>query len=136
MDADANCVFTYLYARDYTKFCVDNSQGASERELGYSLHHPTQHPWATSMDANRHQADSGDKYTLDQYNMNARHTYNMDEKGFLIGITGRSKRVFSKRMWEKEVRASIQDGSREWITLLACICADGSHLPPSVTYQA
>jgi hypothetical protein len=61
----------------------------------------------------------------------------MDEKGFLIGITGRSKRVFSRRMWEKkEVTATLQDGSREWITLLACVCADGSALPPSLIYQA
>ena len=61
----------------------------------------------------------------------------MDEKGFLIGITGRSKRVFSKRMWDrKEVTTSLQDGSREWITLLACVCADGSALPPSLIYQS
>ena len=38
----------------------------------------------------------------------------MDEKGFLIGITGRSKRVFSKKMWDKkEVTTSLQDGLRE-----------------------
>jgi hypothetical protein len=61
----------------------------------------------------------------------------MDEKGFLIGIVGRSKRIFSRRMWEKkEVRASLQDGSRAWITLLACICADGSTLPPGLIYEA
>ncbi|KAF2683601.1 DDE-domain-containing protein [Lentithecium fluviatile CBS 122367] len=61
----------------------------------------------------------------------------MDEKGFLIGIVGRSKRIFSRRMWEKkEVRASLQDGNRAWITLLACICADGSALPPSLIYEA
>jgi hypothetical protein len=61
----------------------------------------------------------------------------MDEKGFLIGVIGRSKRVFSRRMWEnKEVTASPQDGSREWITLLACVCADRSALPPSLIYQA
>jgi hypothetical protein len=61
----------------------------------------------------------------------------MDEKGCLIGITGRSKRVFSRKMWErKEVRAAIQDGSREWITLLAYVCADGSRLPTSLIYQS
>jgi hypothetical protein len=43
-----------------------------------------------------------------------RHTYNIDKKGFLIGITGRSKRVFSRQMWErKEARTSLQDNSRE-----------------------
>ena len=102
--------------------------------------------WAASMDSNRHQADSGSKYSLyfnllgdkiKEYDIEPRHTYNMDEKGFLIGVIGRSKRVFSRRMWEKkEVRASLQDGSREWITLLACVCADGSALPPSLIYQS
>jgi hypothetical protein len=102
--------------------------------------------WTAGMDNNRHQADSGAKYSLyfdllqdkiTHYSVEPRHTYNMDEKGFLIGITGRSKRVFSRKMWErKEVRAAIQDGSREWITLLACVCADGSHLPPSLIYQS
>ena len=102
--------------------------------------------WTVGMYSNRHQADSEAKYRLyfnllhhkiSQYNIEARYIYNMDEKGFLIGITGRSKRVFSRRMWEKkEVRASTQDGSREWITLLACVCADGSVLPPGLIYQA
>jgi hypothetical protein len=36
----------------------------------------------------------------------------MDEKGFMIGVTGRSKRMFSRAQWEsKQVRAALQDGS-------------------------
>jgi hypothetical protein len=102
--------------------------------------------WTTGMDRNRHQADSGGKYKLyfdllhqkiSEYNIDSRHIYNMDEKGFLIGITGRSKRVFSKRMYDRgEVTQALQDGSREWITLLACVCADGSALPPGLVYKA
>ena len=98
------------------------------------------------MDRTRHLADSGSKYKLyfelldqkiTQYQLKARDIYNMDEKGFLIGIVGRSKRIFSKRQWDKkEVRASIQDGSREFITVLACCCADGSSLPPGLIYAA
>jgi hypothetical protein len=31
----------------------------------------------------------------------------MDEKGFLIGVIGRTLRIFSKRMWDKkEITAS------------------------------
>ena len=111
---------------------------------GHSIHLISQ--WTVGMDSNRHKADSGDKYRLyfqllhgkiDQYQIDPRHTYNMDEKGFMIGIVGRSKKIFSRRMWEKkEVRASLQDGNCAWITLLACICADGSALPPSLIYQA
>jgi hypothetical protein len=48
-----------------------------------------------------------------KYNVDAKHTYNMDEKGFMIRVTSRTKHVFSRRMWEKkEVRASLQDGNR------------------------
>jgi hypothetical protein len=102
--------------------------------------------WTTGMDAVRHKADSEAKYKLyfdllankiTQYNVLPKDTYNMDEKGFMIGVIGRSKRIFSKTRWEsKEVRASLQDGSREWITLLAAICADGSHLAPGIIFES
>ena len=60
----------------------------------------------------------------------------MDKKGFLIGILARSKRVFSKAKWEhKEVTEALQDGSREWITVIACICADGTSLEPAIIYE-
>jgi hypothetical protein len=74
---------------------------------------------------------------MKEYNISPRHTYNMDEKGFLIGVTGRTKRVFTRRQWEKkEVRASLQDGSREFLTVLASICADGSRLPAGLIYAS
>jgi hypothetical protein len=102
--------------------------------------------WTAGIDRVRHQADSGYKYKLyfsllhkkmEEYIILPADTYNMDEKGFMIGVIGRSKRVFSKRMWvKKEVRAAIQDGNREWITVLACVCADGSALPPSLIFAA
>jgi hypothetical protein len=61
----------------------------------------------------------------------------MDEKGFMIGTTTRTKHVFSRRMWEKkEVRATLQDGNCAWMTLLACVCADGSALPPGLLYES
>jgi hypothetical protein len=102
--------------------------------------------WTSAMDRTRHLADSESKYRLyfellhtkiTEYHLEARDIYNMDEKGFLIGLIGRSKRIFSRRQWEKkEVRASLQDGSREFLTVLACCCADGSSLPPALIYAA
>jgi hypothetical protein len=50
------------------------------------------------MDSKRYAADSEAKYSLyfdllhhkiEEYVIDARHTYNMDEKGFMIGITGK-----------------------------------------------
>ena len=97
------------------------------------------------MDRNRHQADSYEKYKLyfnllhskmQEYKVEAENVYNMDEKGFMIGTIGRSKRVFSKQSWDaKSVRQAIQDGSREWITVLGCCCADGSALDPALIFQ-
>ena len=100
--------------------------------------------WCTAMDAQRHYADSPYKYDqyfkllhskMQEYSVDPRHTYNMDEKGFAIGILGRSKRVFSKLSYEaKKNKQSLQDGSREWVTLLATVCADGSWLPPALIF--
>jgi hypothetical protein len=101
--------------------------------------------WSTGIDRNRHQADSEERYKLyfdllhskmREYNVGARNTYNMDEKGFFVAITTRSKRVFTKAIWaSKERTAAVQDGNRVWITLLACVCASGDSWPPALVYQ-
>ncbi|KAF1828973.1 hypothetical protein BDW02DRAFT_651685 [Decorospora gaudefroyi] len=78
---------------------------------------------SAGIDVVRHQADSQQKYELyfkllhhkiAQYKVEPCNTYNIDKKGFIISITGRSKRVFSRRQWEqKKVREALQDGSRD-----------------------
>ena len=75
------------------------------------------------MDVVRHQADLRRKYKLHfnllhnkivQYEVEPHNIYNIDEKGFMIGVMGRSKRVFSQLQWEqKKVRTALQDGSQE-----------------------
>ena len=102
--------------------------------------------FTTSMDRQRHVADSGEKYRLyfdalrdkiEFYKIEPEHTYNMDEKGFMIGAVGRQKRIFTKRQFKKKAfKQMLQDGNREWVSLMACVCADGSALPPSLIYAA
>jgi hypothetical protein len=102
--------------------------------------------FTTSMDRQRHIADSGDKYKLyydalrdkiEFYKIEPAHTYNMDEKGFMVGAVGRQKRIFSKRQYKKKAfKQMLQDGNREWMSLIACVCADGSALPPGLIYAA
>ena len=102
--------------------------------------------WTTAMDRERHLADSAARYKhcfdliqakIAEYSIEPCHSYNLDEKGFLIGQIGRSKRIFSRQAWEQgRCRAPIQDGSREWITVMACICADGTALDPALIYQS
>jgi hypothetical protein len=73
--------------------------------------------WATGIDRLRHQADSQLKYSLyfellrsklSQYDIEPHNMYNMDEKGFMLGILTRSKRVFSRRLYEEgKIKAHI-----------------------------
>jgi len=61
--------------------------------------------------------------------------YNTDEKGFLLGILQKIKRILTRVHADSgKLQGSGQDGSREWITLVACICMDGTALPPSIIY--
>ena len=102
--------------------------------------------WTLGLDHNRARADSAYKYAkyfellrkkLEQYQVEPQNIYNMDEKGFLIGILSKMKRIFSRRRYkEGSIKQIIQDGHREWITTIATICADGSALPPGLIYQA
>jgi hypothetical protein len=65
--------------------------------------------WTTAIDNNRHKADSGKKHSIhsdllrdkiDQYHVEARHISNMDEKGFMLGVVGRLKRISSRALYE------------------------------------
>jgi hypothetical protein len=98
--------------------------------------------WTTSMDCSRQYADSYSKYyayfqlisrKIQQYSVETKNTYNMDKKGFMLGVVKRTKRIFDRGMWmNKEARHALQDGSREWIT----ICADGQALPPALIFAS
>jgi hypothetical protein len=59
--------------------------------------------------------------------------YGMDESGFQPCGCNAGEKVFgpAKQKQQYEQRA----GSRETITVLACICADGTALPPAVIYK-
>ena len=61
----------------------------------------------------------------------------MDEKGFLIGVLAKMKRIFLRLRYEEGgIRQLLQDDNRKWITIIACICADGTTLSPGLIYQA
>ena len=63
--------------------------------------------------------------------------YNMDEKGFSLGTMTKQHRVFTKEaVRKKRVIGYAQDGNREWITILATICADGTTCPPAVIFAS
>jgi hypothetical protein len=63
------------------------------------------------------------------------NVYNMDEKGFMIGMTQKTPRIFTKKWKDRgRLQGLAQDSSRAWITLIACVCADGTSLPTALIY--
>jgi hypothetical protein len=61
----------------------------------------------------------------------------MDEKGFMLGVTTKRKRIFTWRKYEQGgYKQHIKDRNREWITTIGCICADGTAISPALIYMA
>jgi hypothetical protein len=77
------------------------------------------------------------KDKLTQYRILPKHTYNMDEKGFMLGVVQETRRYFTTSQFDsKKLRGNGQDGNREWVTVLASICQDLTALPPAIVYSA
>ena len=73
---------------------------------------------------------------VERSNMTADNVYNWDEKGFVIGQAAATRRIMSKAVFcSGRVPYACQDGSREFISLLACISATGEVLPPALIYK-
>ena len=71
-----------------------------------------------------------------KYRVKSSNIWNIDEKGFLIGICNKMRRIVSIRaLRSKKLLGASQDGSREFISLLAGICADGTAVLPALIYQ-
>jgi hypothetical protein len=73
---------------------------------------------------------------IEKYNIPLTNIHSFDEKGFLIGLSKSTKRIVSiEALQSKRLLGTSQDGSREFITLIALICAAPSHIPPALIYQ-
>src|SRR5437763_520165 len=73
---------------------------------------------------------------METYNITAENIYNFDAKGFLVGLGSATKRIMTRAALDSgRILGASQDGNREFISLLACICADNTYLPPTLIYQ-
>ena len=63
--------------------------------------------------------------------------WNFDEKGFLAGISRKSKRVVSlAQLLTKQLIGASQDGNREFIIFIPAINACGLRIPPALIYKS
>ena len=55
----------------------------------------------------------------------------------MLGVVHKSKGVFSRHQYEQgEMKQIVQDGSRDWITCMACICADETAISLGLIYES
>ena len=74
---------------------------------------------------------------MERFHILPKNIYNFDEKGFLIGLARKCKRIVaSAQLLMKQLIGASQNGNRENITLMTTICADGSRIPPVLIYQS
>ena len=73
---------------------------------------------------------------MDEHYITADDIYNVNEKGFLIGIALKMHRIMTRKAYEEgRCRQLTQDGNREFITLIACVSALGKVIPPTLLYK-
>jgi hypothetical protein len=81
-------------------------------------------------------AGSGATHGLSSYrcdnNIKKENIWNMDEKGFFMGMVARDKVVCRKG---RQNPRFVHDGNRELITVLECLSATGTILPPLVVFR-
>jgi hypothetical protein len=70
--------------------------------------------------------------TIAEHNVEPGDTYNMDEKGAMMGVIGQQRCIVSKA--EKRPK-SAQDGNREWVTLIECVSLLGAVLSPWIIFK-
>ena len=73
---------------------------------------------------------------IEKYHITADNIYNVDEKGFLIGQGHATRRIINKEARKTgKILGINQDGGQEFVTLVACVRATGSYIPPTLIYQ-
>jgi hypothetical protein len=66
-------------------------------------------------------------------NITADRIYNVDEKGIQLGVGGRSGVLVGT---SQKTTYQIENGDREMVTCMECVCANGDSVPPMLIYKA
>jgi hypothetical protein len=72
------------------------------------------------------------KDIVSRFDIAEENIYNMDKTGFCIG-TMESTRIIVDS--SRRTRYQAQSGRQEWVSILECVCADGSSITPFVIFK-
>jgi len=68
-----------------------------------------------------------------EYNIKPENMYNMDESGFAIGEKEAGRCIINAQVRQK---FQAKPGRQEWVSVVECVCADGSVIPPLFIFRA
>ena len=68
-----------------------------------------------------------------EYNIKPENTYNMDETGFAIGVEEAGRCIINAQVHQKY---QAMPSRQEWVSVVECVCADGTVVPPLVIFTA
>ena len=66
------------------------------------------------------------------YNIKPQNVYNPDEKGAQMGV---GKSIWALVDRDQASAKVVEDGNRELVTIIECVCADGTSLPPNIIFK-
>ena len=69
---------------------------------------------------------------ITEYQILEENMYNMDETGCAIGTIESSQIVINKNL---EMKYQAEPGRQEWVTIIECICGDGSSIAPLIIFK-
>ena len=70
---------------------------------------------------------------LAEFNIKSENIYNMDESGFAIGEKEAGRCIINAHVRQQ---FQAKPGRQEWVTVVECVCTDGSIVPPLVIFKA
>lgn len=69
---------------------------------------------------------------IKKYNIPEENIYNMDEKGIQLGVGARVLALVDR---DQKTVQQVEDGNRELVTVIECVCADGTAIHPLVVFK-
>jgi DDE superfamily endonuclease/Tc5 transposase DNA-binding domain len=69
---------------------------------------------------------------IQEKNIRLEDIYNMDETGFGIGELAKSHVIIDKTL---RTRLQAKPGRQEWVSIIECICANGTIIPPFTIFK-
>ena len=73
------------------------------------------------------------KKVVVEYNIKPENMYNMDETGFAIGEKEAGRCIINVQIRQ---HFQAKPGRQEWVSVVQCVCADGSVVSPLVIFRA